>query len=204
MINHPLVHDFYLPGQNGRYNKMLELKRRDIEKWEREGNWSAILFVHIERPYRLTYLNHYADRIPDDVWWDLLGDVWTDSENIWQHLDDWREAFSSDRPGREHLMMAEAETDAPSEQSRFESLPDVIKVYRGTSHPGGGSNLSWTLDRDVALRFARRYALRGNKPRIISGKVRKENVIAFFDRRSEYEIVCLPENVFDRMEKVIR
>jgi hypothetical protein len=31
--------------------------------------------------------------MPDEVYWEILGDIWTDSENIWQHKDGWREAF---------------------------------------------------------------------------------------------------------------
>jgi hypothetical protein len=205
MINHPLIHEFYVPGQNGRYNRSLELKREQIEEWEKEGKWASILFVYIERPYRLEYLNHYSADMPDDVYWDLVGDVWTDSENIWQHLDEWREAFSSDRPGREHLMVSEANDELADERSYLDSLPDIIKVYRGTSAPDSiGSGLSWTLDRDKALFFAKRLKLRGQTARIISGKVRKENVIAFFDRREEKEIVCFPEHIFDRMERVVR
>jgi hypothetical protein len=33
MINHPLVHEFYIPGNNGRYNKSLKLKRKQIEEY---------------------------------------------------------------------------------------------------------------------------------------------------------------------------
>jgi hypothetical protein len=213
MINHPLVHDFYIPGNNGRYNKTLKLKRKLIDELCAKREWDKIFLLgYVERPYQLEWLNRWAPEMPDEVYWEILGDIWTDSENIWQHKDGWREALSSERPRRECIMNTETyeelkEGEPPrqkNEREFYESLPDVVKVYRGNPAPDGGSGLSWTLNRSVAVMFAKRLRLPGMTPKLISGKVRKENVLAFFDRRAEAEIVCFPEHIFDRMERKVK
>jgi hypothetical protein len=69
----------------------------------------------------------------------------------------------------------------------LEGLADKIEVWRGCkkkSHIQGG--LSWTVDKDGALWFARRFAEAGYLGR---GVVLKEKVWAYLGDRKESEIV---------------
>jgi hypothetical protein len=52
-----------------------------------------------------------------------------------------------------------------TQREYYDSLPDVVKVYRGTLHPMDGSGLSWTLNRPVAVMFAKRLKLPGMTPK---------------------------------------
>jgi hypothetical protein len=199
MVNHPLVHSLYMSVENGRFNKLLEWKKSEIARLEAEGEYADIFYIGlVERPYRLEWLLKYADDMPDQAWWELAGFVWTDSENIWQHHQEWREVFASDRPGREYMMDED-------EREIYAALPDRIKVYRGTNAPDKlGSGLSWTQQRRVATWFANRIDVHQSGKYLIAGEVRKENVIAVFDGRSEHEVVCLPEHVKNKMTKRVQ
>jgi hypothetical protein len=53
--------------------------------------------------------------------------------------------------GREHLMDAEERA----------ALPDVVTILRGFTHAEGARGLSWTLDRERAEWFARRFRAQG-------------------------------------------
>ena len=57
---------------------------------------------------------------------------------------------------------------------------------------------SWTTEKAKAEWFARRFAaLDRVKPKVITGIVAKNDVIAYFGRRKEAEVVCRPKAVRD-------
>src|SRR4051812_40084189 len=70
MIQHPLVHTMYFPVSNGMYNRQLEQKREMIKRYETEGKWESIVFMH-ERPYRLQALLEYGYETDDDQFWQI-------------------------------------------------------------------------------------------------------------------------------------
>jgi hypothetical protein len=61
------------------------------------------------------------------------------------------------------------------------------------THAGEGTGLSWTTDREKAVWFARRFP--GPEPRVLTGRTRRGNVIAYFAGRQEAEVIVLPEDV---------
>jgi hypothetical protein len=182
MVHHPLVIDLIVvPEMYGRLNRLLAHKRERLAEAEAEGDWHTYVFLH-ERPYRLDALA----KVPTSVegYGELVGSVWIDSENIWQGYDQWCELLAG-RP----LMMDE------DERAAFAELPDVLEVHRGYGHRQLG--LSWTLDCEKAEWFARRAAGLGNAPRarVASGRVRKEQVIAYLTGRGEDEVVVFGDHV---------
>ena len=87
MIKHPLVFSiFHTDIQNYIINKQFEWKKKEVKEALRKGKWGSFIFLH-ERPYRLKAFASIAHKIKDSkVYWDILGDIWVDSENIWQNL----------------------------------------------------------------------------------------------------------------------
>ncbi len=188
-FHHPLhVTGFYAPAFNRQINKTIAAKERAIEDAMARRAWTTVLSIH-ERPYRMDAFKKLQDQMTDAEFWKEVSWLWTDSENIWQNLKDWRRVWRSKRPGRETVM-------DDDERAKLQSLPDVIEVFRGTYlWPWMDRGLSWTLDRDRAIWFAYRFKPEHAEPSLISGKVRKKNVLAYFDGRSEQEIVMLPERL---------
>lgn len=193
MIKHPLVYAYlFHEREHARINATYEAKRRALGEAIAGRKWNNAVFLY-ERPYRLNAFNILQDQLEDQEYWQLLGNVWTDSENIWQNRDTWREALTANRPDRHMLMDKE-------EQAALALLPDALTVYRGFMYDDGEEGMSWTLDQQKAKWFARRFHIDPDceRPRIATGHVSKEKVIAYFTGRNEDEIVALPEDVENR------
>lgn len=183
-LNHPLVQQIpYNPMMNALINKSYEIKMAKVEEAVAAKKWSTAIFLH-ERPYRLDALAKYARQMDDKSYWDMVGNAWTDSENIWQNLSRWRDLWEAKRPDKD-LVMTEDERDV------LASLPDTIPVYRGVHGQGAKkrvhNGMSWTIDRDKAVWFAERW--KKPNPMVLEGRVKKKDVHAYFAGRGETEIV---------------
>lgn len=189
MIRHPLVYSVIHTDQlNKQVNKMLKYKKEALERALQEENWHTYVYLH-ERAYRIDAFIEIEDVLPDETYWELLGQIWTDSENIYQNEEQWRDLLTSPRPGHEAMMSDDEKT------ALAEDPADEFPIYRGFIREGREQGLSWSTNSITAKWFARRLAQDGDTPRLATGTVSKADVIAFFDGRSETEIVVLPENV---------
>lgn len=198
-IKHPLVYSIcHHPMLNARYNAVLKAKQKALAKAEEEGKWSTYLWLH-ERPYRLFAFGEIQEELDEETYWQLLGEIWVDSENIWQNEEEWKTYLDpADRNLREQFIMDE------DDQAMLDMLPDKIKVYRGFTVEGRENGLSWTTDSIRAKWFARRFVVEDDeRARVAIGWVAKADVIAHFNRRNESEIVVLPEDVKDMKVKEI-
>ena len=191
-LQHPLV--YHVPFSHSfskMANRLFREKQEALEKARAEKNWSKIVFLH-ERPWRFQALVNILDDhlLADEVLWPLIGHMWTDSDNIHQNYQGWRDLWS-DSTSQEQRMALCMKTH---EQEAFRALPDRIPVFRGVQHTRAVKGLSWSTDRDKAVWFSRRY--RG--PSILaSGMVDKSDVLAHFLDRNESEIVVFPEDVLE-------
>lgn len=186
-LKHPLV--FQVPFHSGALaNRQLEHKRKALADAINEEDWTSAVWIH-ERPYRIQVLLEFADHMTDQVFWEILGSIWTDSENIWQNENEWRNLLESDRPGREHVM-------DDDDRRAFNDLPDKIDIYRGCISEQNEDGLSWTTNVKVAEFFAKRFAgLHDGDPIILCGTVDKSDVLFYSAGRNESEVVVLPEKV---------
>jgi hypothetical protein len=129
----------------------------------------------------------------DRSYWKAVADAWQDSERTPEaDAAGWRRLLSADRSGRENLMTRE-------EQEELAALPERITVYRGVnalSYVVGG--LSWTLDRELAEWFGRRFISDLWPGLVIEGQVLRRRIIALFQTRRESELLILPRYVYGR------
>lgn len=195
MLHHPLIINIiHHEMDNARSNAFYLRKREAVEKALAEGDYERYVFLH-ERPYRLNaFLDAIERGAAEDAtqYWDILGGIWTDSENIHEHYEDWEFLWDYDVPGREQVMNEQ-------EREALAALPDKLEVYRGIGHKEYVDGFSWTVDKDKAIWFARRFAgTGGRQPYLVTGTVSKEDVLAHFLGRGEAEIVALPEHVQDK------
>jgi hypothetical protein len=191
VIHHPLVisimhSDFLNKGVNLTYL----LKKESLENAIAEKNWHYYVFLH-ERPYRYEALLEIRKNLKGKAFWDLVSAVWIDSENIHQHVGDWIDLWSVKEKSRQSVMNKE-------ERKFLKELPETFSVWRGTGHADVVDGLSWTLDRNKAIWFAGRFS----KSRYLAeGTVKKKDVVAYFARRNEQEIVIFPDNVMNTSVK---
>lgn len=153
-----------------------------------QGDFAEYVFLH-ERPHRVGALWDVADDIPgDDTYWQLVRDVWMDSEGSSNAGEEWEQLLTG-REGQERLM-------TESERQAVAAMSAVVKVFRGFDRDGGESGFSWTLDRCQAEWFARRYSmLDGHSARVAIGQIRRIAIIAFLDGRDEAEVIAHPHTV---------
>lgn len=192
-LKHPLVFAIpFHPATAFLSNDQYAYKVEAVARALREGAWDTYVFLH-ERPYRIEAFRDIADHLDGKAYWELLREIWSDTENLWQ-WDDIDLLMSEHIEDRWRFMDED-------ERAWLDLLPDVITVYRGyQTRPGmfGGSNRlgwSWTTDREKAAWFARRLLLADRKGRVVTGEVAKADVIGYIANRQESEIVVDPENV---------
>jgi hypothetical protein len=188
MIQHPLVITAFMTNAivNYTYRQRLYI----TEKARAENDWVTFVLTH-EHAYQIDVFSEVTENMNDAEYWALLGEIYTESENLRQSGPTLRKLLESKRPQRDKIMNGR-------ERAYFQRLPSKFTIYRGYAHRNA-SGWSWTLDKAKAKWFARRYADLGGriagKPRLATGIAKKRDAIAYFSRRREREIVVDPRKV---------
>jgi len=183
ILHHPLVVTQVFNCEdasrvNAQYLKKKQ-RLRDLE--DNLGDGQEYVFMH-ERPNRFRALKRIVRDLSPTDYWRLVGAVWTDSENIHEHFADWQRLWSAPKTNK-HLCMT------PKERASLEGMSSSIPVWRGVGFRGRIKGLSWTLDREKAVWFARRFRHRGSG-KLIHAQIERDNVHAFFQGRREAEVVA--------------
>lgn len=190
-VKHPLVFSHvHLPQFNAHTNKQYIQKREAVKRMEEEGDWKGVIWMH-ERPYRLHAFLEVHENLDDIDYWNTLGEIWTDSENIWQNEQYWIDLLHVGREKREYIMTSK-------EREALAELPDVLTIYRGFDQEEREMGLSWTLDKKRAEWFAKRLWYPDKSeigPCLAEATVLRESVIAHLLARNEDEIIVAPEDI---------
>jgi len=157
---------------------------RDAAAALEAGDWHLYMLLH-DSHERLGALVHlllwHGREVADRDYWRLLADAWMHDDFVHVDLAIWRVLFGAARQGREHLM-------TPDERERLAGLDACVAVYRGFDHPAGADGIAWTLDRERAEWFARRFAGAG-EAWVASANIPRERIVALLDGRSESEVI---------------
>lgn len=190
VLKHPLVFSVpYTPLLNSMLNAQLEQKKEAIENFKFSEKWDSFVFMY-ERPYRFYAFKLIQNKLADKEYWELLGNIWTDTENAWQYRRDINKFFHpKKRDWSMRIYMMDDE-----ERKIFAQLPDRFIVYRGCGLKNK-KGYSWTLSRTTAIFFAMRYRAKDDTAILLSVEVNKSDVLAYFDGRREQEIVVLPKSL---------
>lgn len=141
----------------------------------------------VEKPYKVLALQNMVDRgivsKSNPSYWDEVFHAYSLVENVYDDLDIWLPLMDGATENRNSSM-------SPSELEVFESLPDVITVYRGARDGVNEDGISYSIDREQAVMFANRFpnGFNGKEPTepvLIEAKVKKEDVLAYISRESE-------------------
>ena len=134
------------------YKKWLE----EIENTINSATTLSRLIRLIRKPYLLGFFKYICNALSEEDFAETLGDIWCDTETP----SDETNASHSDKvrwfkmANKKYLM-----TD--KEYEVFLNLPDKIILYRGCRKPEKEHGMSWTLNKDKAEWFARRYEVLG-------------------------------------------
>ena len=188
-LNHPLLSiDLENLDDCGSIHSEIDDASQQLEEAIEHERWRDVIYRHDQR-YRVRAFCQHAHLLPDQDYWEVLGDLYRDYQGDERLPDAFPEVLifqpllRSPRPGREHLMQA-------VDRDTFNRLPDSFTVYRGFAR-GDGSGISWTLDRRVAVFFAGLEMGRCDEgstlpPKVLTAQVRDKSLAyAYFTPETE-------------------
>jgi hypothetical protein len=142
------------------------------------------VLVALPGPRAFVAFRAFSDKIQDDAtYWNVLGTLWKDAGTVHQQSL-WLPFFRSNRRSRQKIMKS-------SERKAFAQLPETITAYRAINDESEiSSAISWTLSPEIAQRI---FSHNG-KRQVIKRQFKKKQVLAYFSRRHEQEIIVLPES----------
>lgn len=177
-------------SENGRLNQAFRYKVNEYEACIKQGEYEEILYL-IERPWRVKWVYENRESIKTklgvEAFYEIVSEAYNDTENACQLKDETLELFYY---GNQPQLMMDSD-----EQEEFQKLPTVLRVYRGVCLSQSDDEFdfvgsSWTLDYEKAKWFAERRGFRENEyPLVYSLNVNKEDVLSYFTRRDEDEIL---------------
>lgn len=123
--------------------------------------------------------------VDDEFYYRSVGNFWTAPEMLANPSDVFFHLINSGHKNYRHVM-------SQKEQDFRNRLSATVNVYRGhNSHLIHG--YCWTLNYEIAKQWA--YGFPGNNA-ISCGTLRSEDILAYFNRRGEDEIMTLSERVY--------
>lgn len=145
----------------------------------------------IRKSYYLTFLKYIKDDLSLNDFSTLLGKFWTEEENpngdvnvpVSLSAKWFKEA------DKKSLMNKE-------EYKIYSNLPESFIVYRGVTPGHNPKGMSWTRKQNKAEWFANRFG----EGYVIKGIAEKKDVLAFFSRRNEEEVVIEAKKVKNKEE----
>lgn len=177
IVDHPLVRASVADREYASsLNKMYESKVVRMKRAIKDSDWDTYVKLH-ERPYRLDAFLEIKEELRDRSYWEMLAEVWMDTECPWQNQSDWA-LWGGDRPQKQCAMSRD-------DREALALLPNQLTIYRGVAKGNNVNGLSWTLSRETAIWFVRRF--RGDG--LITATAKRQDVHAFLSGRQEQEIV---------------
>jgi hypothetical protein len=180
-LTYPDLNPEYAALANAQYRE----KAKAVAEAKAQRDWHSLILLY-NRPFRFSLFDEIAGELSDAEYWQLLGEVWMDSESLRDEQRLIAKHLTSDRPERHHLMTEE-------ERAVLAGLPDQLTVYRGRKrNVKSVVGWSWTLSEEKGRWYACRFYEPGY---LVTGSVAKADVVAYFGRRNEAEVVASPKCV---------
>ncbi|HHF3138001.1 TPA: hypothetical protein ACPJ18_004137 [Vibrio alginolyticus] len=138
--------------------------------------------VALPEQKRFIAFRRFSDEIKDDAtYWNVLGSLWKDVGEV-QQQSLWLPLFRSSRRSRHKIMTS-------SERKEFARLPEMVTAYRAINGESEISTaISWTLSPEIAQRV---FSHNG-KRQVVKRQFNKKQILAYFSRRNEQEIIVIP------------
>lgn len=145
----------------------------------------------LRQSYYLTFLKFAKESLSLTDFSMLLGKFWTEEENPNGDVNvpvslSARWFKSADKQA---LMYDD-------EYKTYKDLPETFTVYRGVTPGRNPDGMSWTRDLNKADWFSRRFG----DGYVLEGIANKKDVLAFFSRRGEEEVVIEAKKVKNKKE----
>ena len=150
------------------------------------------IFENCGSSQKLEALMHIHGQMYFPEWLELLGDIWSHCDNIGLYRDDLVEII---REWSDDPLNVIPKLITTEELTAFEALPEQITIYRGCG-PRNKFGLSWSLSREIAVRFPFNIRYWTDSPTLLTATINKTRAAALKLERNEQEIIVidLPES----------
>jgi hypothetical protein len=188
VIDHPLLYwPAYMPDHDQAASDAYASKLEEAKFLREVQGWMSYIDVHSER-HRLQVWSGLAPELNDEQYASLFAHTWCDSNHVYLTEPDVLARLLARPPAAEYLMN-------PDEREAFAALPEEIPVFRGygANRSKRRLGMSWSSDKGEAMRMA--YDYHGDDPCVVAGQCHKADVLAYFLRRKEFEILIDPQRV---------
>lgn len=175
------------------------MKDQDVRKqWRgvisgqinRAENWHAI-YLMLTKSYYFAFLKYARPYLSREDFSDILAYAWTGVEAPNQDPNFGQSGLLSLFKSADPKKLMD-----DGEYQRFRALDEEVIVYRGVTPYNADSirSMSWTLDRNVAEWFSKRFWQEGC---VYQAKINRDHILAVFNRRRESEVIVDPKYLFD-------
>jgi hypothetical protein len=192
IVSHPFTKCGIVTLLNGEEFCQLDITKNSdaLKKWQAqiskqidESRNAHFVYYLLNDSYRLMFLNDIAKYLSIEDFSDLLGDAWVTSDyaNLDRNVSK-QQLLKLFKSADKSKLMSEDELET------FYDFDDEIVVYRGVGsiNKNNIKALSWTTSFGKAKWFSERW---GKGGKIYSATIDKENILAFFDRKNEDEVI---------------
>lgn len=196
IVNHPVFQSPYwfdnekiinIKDSEGAFKEACAAYEQKIDKTE-----EPLMLMYIFRPsYYLTFLKFSRRFWSANDFAKVLSEAWVEEENPNGDVNvpvSLSAKWFKQCP-KETLMNCE-------EYDTYLCLPDSFVVYRGVAIGRNPEGMSWTRELDGAEWFSKRF---GEDGYIIKGIAYKKDVLAYFSRRNESEVLISASDVHDKI-----
>lgn len=195
-VQHPIFESAVAAGPDGKIVDLMTqeghskvVKAKEKYMWTLETPIQCLMSVR--QSYYLTFLKYIKEDLSLSDFSEMLGECWTEEENPNGDVN-----VSTSMAARWFRQADKKALMNNDEYEVYSELPETFTVYRGVTPGHNPDGMSWTRERDKAEWFANRFG----EGYILKGTAKKEDVLAFFSRRSEEEIVIEAKNVKNKEE----
>lgn len=163
-----------------------EIKWENVSKNFKPNEYDrrvAVKLIELEgTPDAIRYFSDVCDGLSDYGYWFFLSTCWVKYSG-WSDLELWIKLFNSERGSKNSSIMK------PDELIHFKKMPFKFIVYR--AHREGETNwIAYTVSQEKAKSFAKTRGVNEIK----SYFVKRHDVLAYFTRRGEAEIIVLDKS----------
>ena len=183
------------------YVQKINFKKQELDKAIEQQNWDKV-FMLIEKPFRLNWLEENIDLIKDDKqYYNFLKDAYMMTEFPMNGFSNYRDLLDLFYARKNPKLMLDKD-----ELELLNSLPKEVKIWRGVKVDDvldyDNIGLSFTLNKDKAIWFAERFAQAGvSQAILIEAVVKRDDILSIFLNRDEEEVIVNPEDI--KIKKII-
>jgi len=177
------------------YVVKINFKQELLDEAINQEDWDKV-FMLIEKPYRLSWLEENYDLITDEkAYYEFLKDAYIQSEFPMDGFYDYEDLLKLFWHKNYPKLMMDKD-----ELGFYNQLPQEITIWRGirVEEELDEENIgfSFTLDKERAEWFAKRFSQDGKgTPMLIEAKVKKDKILSVFLNRGEEEVLVSPDNI---------